>query len=49
MKNMTLQQAISTLEYYQRWRKGADIPQPNPKEISEAIDISINLMKGMKL
>ncbi len=45
---MTLDEAIKELEYYQKWRKGADIPQPQPKRVSEAIDIAINRMKGLK-
>ena len=36
---MTLQQAIKHLKYYQKWRRGADIPQPDPKIVGEAIDI----------
>ena len=45
---MTLQEAIKELEYFQKWRKGADIPQPTPKKISEALDIAINLLKKLK-
>jgi hypothetical protein len=45
---MNLEQAIKTLEYYQKWRLGAELDQPNPKDITEAIDIAINLLKPMK-
>lgn len=45
---MTLKEAIKELDNYQKWRKGADTKQPNPKIISEAIDIAINLMKNLK-
>lgn len=45
---MTLKEAIKELEYYQKWRKGADMPQPEPKKVSEALDIAINLLKNMK-
>lgn len=45
---MTLKEAIKELEYYQKWRKGADLPQPEPKKVGEALDIAINLMKQMK-
>lgn len=45
---MTLQEAIKELEYYQQWRMGADIKQPQPKKVTEALKIAINLMKGMK-
>lgn len=45
---MTLQEAIKELKYYQRWRKGSDIKQPEPKKVSEAIEIAINLMENLK-
>lgn len=44
---MTLPEAIPILETYNKWRRGADIPQPDPKEIGETIEIAINLMKGI--
>ena len=45
---MTLKEAIKELEYYQKWRKGADMPQPEPKKVSEVLDIAINILKNMK-
>lgn len=45
---MTLKEAIKELEYYQKWRKGADMPQPEPKKIGESLDIAINILKNMK-
>jgi hypothetical protein len=45
---MTLQEAIKELKYYQHWRKGADIKQPQPKRITEAINIAIKLMEETK-
>ena len=45
---MTLQEALKHLEYYQKWRKGADIKQPDPKKIGESLDIAINILKNMK-
>ena len=45
---MTLQEAIKELEYFQKWRKGADIEQPSPRRVSEALDIAINLLKKLK-
>lgn len=45
---MTLQEAIKILEEYNKWRRGAEIPQPNPKLIGEAIDIAINQLKQIK-
>jgi len=44
---MNLEQAIKTLEHYQKWRLGADLDQPKPKDITEAIDIAINILKPM--
>ena len=38
---MTLPEAIKLLENYQKWRRGAEIPQPNPWVIGEAIDVLI--------
>lgn len=45
---MTLQEAIKELEYFQKWRKGADIEQPSPRRVSEALDAAINLLKKLK-
>ena len=45
---MTLQEAIKILEEYNKWRRGAEIPQPNPKLIGEAIDIAIHQLKQLK-
>lgn len=45
---MTLQEAIKILEKYNKWRRGAEITQPNPKLIGEAIDIAINQLKQLK-
>lgn len=44
---MNLQEAIKTLEYYNKWRLGAELDQPNPKEITEALEIAINLLKQL--
>ncbi len=35
---MKLNKAIKTLAIYNKWRRGADIKQPEPKLIGEAID-----------
>lgn len=45
---MTTSEAIKELQYYQKWRRGADIQIPDTKKVGEAIDIAINLMKGIK-
>jgi len=44
---MTLSEAVKELKYYQEWRTGADITQPNLKDITEAIDIAIHLMEEL--
>ena len=44
---MTLQEAIQTLEYYNKWRLGAELDQPSPKEITDALEIAINLLKHL--
>ena len=44
---MNLQEAIKNLEYYNKWRLGAELDQPNPKEITEALEIAINLLKQL--
>lgn len=44
---MNLQEAIKTLEYYNKWRLGAELDQPNPKEITESLEIAINLLKQL--
>ena len=44
---MNLQEAIKTLEYYNKWRLGAELDQPNPKEITEDLEIAINLLKQL--
>lgn len=45
---MTLPEAVKTLEYYNKWRLGAELDQPNPKEITEALEIAINLLKQLR-
>jgi len=41
---MTRDEAIRILKNYNRWRRGAEIPQPPPFEIGIAIDTAINLL-----
>lgn len=38
---MTLLQAIKLMKEYQQWRLGAEIPMPDTKKITQAIDILI--------
>lgn len=35
---MKIEKAIKVLTTYNKWRRGAEIPQPNPTEIGLAID-----------
>jgi hypothetical protein len=41
---MNLKEAIKILEDYNKWILGAELDQPNPKEITEALEIAINIM-----
>ena len=43
---MTLQEALKVLEYHQKWRHGDEVEQTD-KELTEAIDIAINILKGL--
>jgi len=45
---MTLQETIDKLKECNRWRTGEDIPMPNPKDITEAIETAINLLEKLK-
>lgn len=42
---MTTKQAITILKLHNKWRKGAN---QKPSEITEAIDIVVNLLKKPK-
>ena len=44
---MTLKQAIKILIRTNKWRRGAEIEMPEPKEYGEAIDIAIAVMEAM--
>jgi hypothetical protein len=41
---MNLKEAIKILEDYNKWRLGSKLDQPNPKEVTEALEIAINIM-----
>lgn len=48
-KAMTDKEAIKILHYAQKWRRGANVPMPDPKEYGEAIDHAIKtLRKGLR-
>ena len=42
---MTLKQAISILKQHNDWRKGAETPMIEPKELSMAIDLILKEVK----
>ena len=42
---MTIKQAIKILSTANRWRRGADVEMPDPKEFGEAIDVAIAIME----
>ena len=44
---MTIKQAIKILITANKWRRGAEIEMPDPKEFGEAIDIAIATMEAM--
>lgn len=41
---MTILEAVQILTYLNKWRRGEDIPQPDPKIVGEAIDASIKVL-----
>ena len=43
---MTKEEAIDILERHNKWRRGANIPMENPKEIGQAIDLIVNDYKN---
>lgn len=44
---MTIKQAIKILTRANRWRRGAEIEMPDPKEYGEAVDVAIAVMGAM--
>lgn len=45
MEKQDVKEAVKLLQRYNRWRRGADIPMPQPKEIGKAIDTAIEYIK----
>lgn len=43
---MNKNDVVEQLEYYQRWRRGEDIPMQNPKELGMVIDYAIEFLKN---
>lgn len=46
---MKKQEAINILIEANRWRRGAKIEMPNPKEFGEAIDYAVKFMKKVEI
>ena len=45
---MKLEEIIKHLHNYQKWRRGADLPMPNPKELGIAIDGAIRELRDFQ-
>ena len=43
---MKIKEIIRVLHTYQKWRRGEDIPMPDPKEIGRAIDGAIRELRN---
>lgn len=43
---MKIKEIIRVLHAYQKWRRGADIPMPDPREIGRAIDGAIRELRN---
>lgn len=44
---MKLEEVLKVLELHNDWRKGANIEMQKPADITEALDIAVNLLKGL--
>jgi hypothetical protein len=47
-REMSLIQAIKVLERHNKWRLGGKGKMTDPKQLTEAIEAAINIMKGLK-
>ena len=43
---MKVEEIIKRLHDYQKWRRGADLPMPNPKELGITIDAAIRELRN---
>ena len=43
---MTPTEVTTALRQFNDWRRGADVLQPNPREIGEAIDAAIEMIES---
>ena len=41
---MNLSKAISTVRNFVDWRNGGDVPEPIASDVTEALEISLNLL-----
>ena len=44
---MTPTETITILRQFNKWRRGGDIEQPDPREIGEAIDAAIGMIERL--
>ena len=44
---MTIKQAIKILIRANKWRRGAEIEMPDPKDYGVAVDVAIAVMEAM--
>ena len=44
---MTPSEVTNILRQFNVWRRGADVPQPKPREIGEAIDAAVEMIERM--
>ena len=42
---MTPTEIVEILRQFNNWRRGTDIPQPDPREIGEAIDAAVEMIE----
>lgn len=42
---MTVKQAIKILRRFNKWRRGGEGRQPDPKKVGEAIDVAVVMME----
>lgn len=46
---MKVKEIINQLHYFQKWRRGANLKQPDPTEIGKAIRLKVKIEKNEKL
>lgn len=45
MTKQNIKEAVKLLQHYNRWRRGADVEMPRPKELGKAIDTAIEYIR----